>query len=180
MTFGAFNMTDSKYNSQPVVSKALDPYQQASPFDMSFGYNAVKNDAYGNLKQDPMNFAGSQSFTGMGNGFNAIGGTLAPHQATWSEKAFGYTDPVTGKSFGGYAAPAVSLLQAGLGFAQGNRQLKLNRDALDASKDQFSKQYETQKQLTNLDIMDHAKARYDRDPTNYATPEEYYQKNRLV
>jgi len=165
---------------KPFESKALKLYDSDPTEDLfktNFGYQA--DDAANYSSDFKIN---SDDFTAFKNipNFSAIGGTPTPYQATWFDKAFGYTDPITNKSFGGYAAPVASLLQAGFGFVQGNNQLKLNKEALAASKEQFSKQYETQKHLTNLDIMDHAKARYDMNPNRNPTPEEYYEKNKLV
>lgn len=101
---------------------------------------------------------------------SGVAGTAAAYSPTWWDKAFGGTNPKTGMSFGGFAAPAVGLLQAGLGYSLGKDQLDLSKDQLSTSKQQFADQFNTQTKLTNMDIQDHAKARYLRDPVNNADP----------
>lgn len=78
------------------------------------------------------------------------------------------------------ATPLAGIAQAGLGFYLGNQELKLAKDQYKTQKNQFARQFDTQKQLTNMDIQQQGQRMYDRNPSNNLTPEEYYEKNKLV
>jgi len=156
---------------KPFESKALNPYNSDPTKDLfktNFGYQA--DDANNYSSDFKVN---SDDFTAFKNipNFSAIGGASTQYQPTWFDKAFGGTNPKTGMSSGGFAMPAVGLLQAGLGYFQGKDQLDFSKDQLNTQKQQFSDQFNVQKQLTNMDIMDHARARYARDPTSNANPD---------
>lgn len=79
-----------------------------------------------------------------------------------------------------YATPALGLLQAGLGFYQGGKQLGLAEDQLATSKEQFNRQFDIQKQNINRDIREQGKARYERNPELNPVTEDYFKKNRIL
>ena len=79
----------------------------------------------------------------------------------------------------GWAAPAANMLKSVGDFYTGYQQNKLAGEALDTQKQQFADQFNVQKQQVNMDIMDQGTMRYDRDPTNNLTPDEYYTQNKL-
>ena len=156
----------------------------SSQFDMNtgegFSLGANKFDFNNIIKANngTNNIGADTSFTNNDNfKFNAgsawdssgVSGTSTFAPTFW-DKAIGYTNPNTGMTAGGFAGPAVGLLQAGLGYSLGRDTLDLSKEQLATSKQQFSDQFNTQTKLTNMDIMDHARARYNRDPVNNPNP----------
>lgn len=103
----------------------------------------------------------SQQFALGGNGLNPTAG-LSPilpdigapaYQPTLAERAFGYTAK-DGSSMGGFALPALQVANAGMQTYLGLKQLGVAEDSLSFQKDAFSKQFETQKQMTNTQLRD--------------------------
>ncbi len=79
----------------------------------------------------------------------------------------------------GWGGDALGLASAAGSFYNSYNQNSLAEEALKAQKSQFSDQFNTQKQLTNMDIYDQGEARWKNNP-NEMTADEYYAKNKLV
>jgi hypothetical protein len=79
----------------------------------------------------------------------------------------------------GWGMPALGLLQSGLGFYLGKKQLDLGKNQLRTQKQQFSDQFNLQKEQINQDIYSKGRSLYGMNPERNMTPEEYYEKNKL-
>lgn len=134
--------------------------QQENPLAIDTGSSSFGSNTFGgdNSFGSSFNFGGSPTIGGVGN-----------QQSFWGN--------AMGKN--GWAAPAASLLGAAGNFYTGYQQNQLAQDSLDTQKQQFSDQFNIQKQLVNQEIMDRGTARYSRDPENNLTPEAYYEQNKL-
>jgi len=84
---------------------------------------------------------------------------------TFWQNALGYKN-ANGESFGGWAGPALSLLQSGLGFYFGSQQLGQVEDALAENRRQFDLNYGAQKKLINDQLAWQYQARKDRNAAN--------------
>lgn len=150
------------------------------PYDTSYGYDSLIKSAT-NKSDSGLNFGGGLNYGGVGNGIAGGVNPLATQSSSIWGKLFGGTDPKTGMNYGGAAMPAVGLLQAGLGYFQGKDQLDFSKDQLATQKQQFSDQFNVQKKLTNMDILDHARNKYSIDPTRNANPDASdWAKNNLL
>jgi len=61
----------------------------------------------------------------------------------------------------------------------GMQKLDLAKDSLNFQKDAFSKQFETQRALTNSQLQDRQAARVAADPRGYQAVDEYMRQNRV-
>lgn len=111
---------------------------------------------------------------------SSIAGGAAIAGPTWWDRAFGGTDPTTGKTTGGFVAPALGALSAGMNFYTGKKQLGLAEDQLATQKKQFADQFNIQKQLINRDIQEQGERRFARNPALNVAPEEYYKQHRIA
>jgi len=77
----------------------------------------------------------------------------------WMSTLFGGKDTSTGFQSSGVATPMVGAATAGMNAYLGLQQLKLAKNSLNFQKDAFSKQFETQRTLTNAQLRDRQMAR---------------------
>lgn len=112
------------------------------------------------------------------NKFNFLDlGSSGPTPLTWKNKLFNYTDK-EGNTHGGALSTGWDMLKGAGNFWLGKQQLDLGEDQLKTSKQQFSDQFNAQKQQVNMDIWNEGKAGYDSNSNNL-TPEEYYEKHKI-
>lgn len=100
---------------------------------------------------------------------------MSEHQPTFADNLFGYKDPKTGYSFGGYAAPILNTATAGMNAYLGLKQLGLMKDNLAFQKDAFSKQFEAQRTTTNTELRDRQNAR-NASGSGYESTDSYMSK----
>jgi hypothetical protein len=161
-----FNMTqpqpswwDTQQNNQFSIQN-LTKAKESSPFT---GLNSMG-------QFDPSDYD-----MGFGSGpMSPIPNTPTP---SWWEKWMGSKE-----SGPGYMTSVAPLLQAGLGFGLGMKQMGLAEDQLSAQKNQFSQQFDTQVAQINEDRYSQALNRYNRDPTVHSNPGTYddYVKNNSI
>jgi len=96
----------------------------------------------------------------------------------WKD-AFGWTDPKTGISNQGYAAPVLGAIG---GIAQswlGMKQLGLAEEQFDFKKDAWQKEYNNQTTLTNARLRDRQSSRVAANPGAYQSVGDYMNQNRV-
>jgi hypothetical protein len=96
----------------------------------------------------------------------------------WQD-AFGWTDPKTGISHKGYAAPVLGAI-SGIGQSWlGMKQLGLAQEQFDFKKDAWGKEYNNQVALTNERRVDRQKARLAAAPGSYQSVGDYMNKHKV-
>ena len=84
---------------------------------------------------------------------------------------FGSTNPQTGETTGGAAAPLVGLGQGIFNGFLGNKQLNLAKDQFEQRKNEFRKNFRAQAKRTNAQIRDRQRARLANDPSRRSVEE---------
>ncbi len=180
------------FDMKPYQNQGIDSSKYSLGAD-SFNFGSTGNVADINSSQFSKQFMNNysnnllQDSYGMpDNSFNMIdtpGIGINPgsrdFEPSWGQKAFGYTNPDSGASFGGFAGPAVGLLQGAGNFYMGNKQLGLAEDQLKTQKQQFSDQFNVQKQLINQDIRNEGRQGYAARGNTGMTADEYYEQNKI-
>ena len=82
-----------------------------------------------------------------------------------------------GTTSGGYGQAALGVLQGVGGLYLGMQQYNLAKDSLAASKEQFNRQFEVNKNLTNSRLEDRQRARVASNSSAYQSVGDYMNKN---
>lgn len=134
--------------------------------DLSFGLPAASTGANNavnatglvdfrasDLMQDPM--AGMMPVGVIPSG----GAETSGFTPGFMDKAFGYTNPDTGASFGGWAPVALGGLGQLVNGFMAMKNYGLAKDQLRFQKDAYTKNYENQRKLTNMELADREERR---------------------
>jgi len=121
-----------------------------------------------------VNIQGNLENLGQANFSNILGNNSA---LSWNG-AFGGTDPISKLHNSGWVSPLLRLGKGGLDAWLGIQKLGLAKDDLKFQKDAFSKQFDTQKTLTNTEMEDRQRARVSFSPAAESV-DSYMARNRV-